>query len=43
MSTRTPITPAVATPAPLLPSAKEGGITLPKIEVTKFDGIIMNW
>ena len=43
LSIRPSTTPAVATPAPTVPTGKEGGIRLPKIEVSKFDGNIMNW
>ena len=43
LSTRPPAIPAAATPAPTVPTAKEGGIRLPKIEVPKYDGNVMNW
>ena len=43
LSTRPPITSAVATPAPTVPLANEGGIRPPKIEVLNFDENLMNW
>ena len=43
LSTTLPVKPAIATSAPTVPTAKEGGIKLPKTEVTKFDGNVMNW
>ena len=35
--------PMVVSTAPTIPTIKEGGIRLPRIEVPKFDGNIMNW
>ena len=43
MSIRKPVRPAVPSPTPTVPTNKEGGIRLPKIEVPKFEGNIMIW
>ena len=43
LSTTPPVAPAVATAAPTVPTAEEGGVRLPKIEVPNFDRNIMNW
>ena len=42
LSTMPPVTPAIATSAPTFPTAKEGGIRLPMVEIPKFDRNIMN-
>ena len=43
-STPPPVAEPTAVPAaPTVPTIKEGGLRLPKIEVPKFDGNIMNW
>ena len=44
LSTLPPVAEPTAVPAaPTVPTIKEGGVRLPKIEVPKFDGNIMKW
>ena len=44
LSTPPPVGEPMTVPAaPTVPTIKEGGIRLPKIEFPKFDGNIMNW
>ena len=43
LSTRPPVAPAVATLRHTVPTVKEGGIRLPKVEGPKFNGNVMNW